>query len=395
MNWHQLLAVSIWEFRRFCKLKDILITLVFWVVAGLAYTGVTAIVAWNTTKDLPRIAVLGGNLLTIDASTIVTMEPADDRNEATLRALVDDGDLDGVLILHAADRGSLYVSGDRLWQDQLQAALDDAARDARMADANIDPAELERITAPFEMDRVLARGQTGESGTWAKATGGVFLGLMVLGILIGNSYLFIGITGEKQNRVTEQIIAAVPPQTWIDGKILGLSLMVFVMMVNTCVGGLVANLVLTAFGAGVDLSSIPVHPVLVVQLMVMGLLGFFFWFVFFAAVAATIDDPNTSSRSGFIMLPLIPMAVAGFTFINADTTLMRVLSILPPTAPAVLSARLILTDVAAWEFFVATALLVGSVLLMRRAAGKIFAMGILMHGTEPSWRDIVRWMRQA
>ncbi len=39
MNWHQLLAVSIWEFRRFCKLKDILITLVFWVVAGLAYMG--------------------------------------------------------------------------------------------------------------------------------------------------------------------------------------------------------------------------------------------------------------------------------------------------------------------------------------------------------------------
>ncbi len=132
---------------------------------------------------------------------------------------------------------------------------------------------------------------------------------------------------------------------------------------------------------------------LIGQLVIVTLLGFFFWFTFFAAIAATIDDPNTSSRSSLLFIPMLPLALSFFAFINPDTTLIRVLAILPPTAPTVLPARLILTDVAAWETGVAVILLVASIWMLRRAAGKIFALGILMHGTEPRWRDMWRWLR--
>ena len=54
MNLHQVLAVSIWEFRRFCKLKDLLRTLAFWVDY---YTGFMAEVG-----DLVDVVMIGDDL---------------------------------------------------------------------------------------------------------------------------------------------------------------------------------------------------------------------------------------------------------------------------------------------------------------------------------------------
>ena len=56
---------------------------------------------------------------------------------------------------------------------------------------------------------------------------GLLVGLMMLGVFTGIAYQFIVITGEKQLRVTEQVVSAITPQMWIDGKILGISLLAF------------------------------------------------------------------------------------------------------------------------------------------------------------------------
>jgi hypothetical protein len=36
----------------------------------------------------------------------------------------------------------------------------------------------------------------------------------------------------------------------------------------------------------------------------------------------------------------------------------------------------------------------GAVWLMRRAAGKVFHLGMLMYGKEPTWAEVRRWMRE-
>src|SRR5690625_5507453 len=38
-----------------------------------------------------------------------------------------------------------------------------------------------------------------------------------------SDYQYTTITREKQMRITEQVVSAIHPQTWIDGKILGIS----------------------------------------------------------------------------------------------------------------------------------------------------------------------------
>ena len=56
---------------------------------------------------------------------------------------------------------------------------------------------------------------------------------------------------------------------------------------------------------------------------------------------------------------------------------------------------MVLSDVAAWEALTAVLLLVLTILVMRRVAGKVFAANILLTGKEPGWRDIWLGMREA
>ena len=53
-------------------------------------------------------------------------------------------------------------------------------------------------------------------------------------------------------------------------------------------------------------------------------------------------------------------------------------------SPTVLSARMVLSQVGILEFVVASICLIAAIWLLRKAAEKIFELGILIYGKEPS-----------
>ena len=95
------------------------------------------------------------------------------------------------------------------------------------------------------------------------------------------------------------------------------------------------------------------------------------------------------------MAPFVPVGFALFALKNPDTLVMKILSLTPFTSPAVLAARLVLTEVAWWEVPLALLLLGLSAWLFRSASGRIFRLGMLMHGKEPTFKEVMRWVREA
>ena len=130
-------------------------------------------------------------------------------------------------------------------------------------------------------------------------------------------------------------------------------------------------------------------------IIVFAMLGFMFWIAAFGAVAATIDDPNSSTRGPLMFLPAFFSVTGMMIPINPDSTFAKITGFIPLTSPAVMPARLALTDVPVWELIVSAAVLIGAILLARRIAGKVFAIGMLMYGKEPSWSEVRRWLREA
>lgn len=446
-------AVAVWELRRFFKLRDQVIGFLIMVFLG---GGVAALMALLGNREGPayssvvRLAILPESpaLLTLlSNTTMIKVEPVAGRSEAELRGLVAKGDLDG-LILMPTDGAAKAVAKQPFpwWQNAIGSYLTTLRQQEALRGKGWTPEQTAELLTPVfvELEVIDDVGQAKPAKTFRpvptpsaaagatvptappattpatatattprepapprlpastsdpqeiRTTGAnLLVGLMLYAVFVSLSFFFVGVTGEKRDRVTEQVVAAVSPQTWIDGKLLGITMAAVGSTAVFALGMLTVYLGFKAFKGELALPQLGLGPVEVALFLTSCMLGLAMWNCFFAATAATINDPNTSARSGLLFLALIPVFMVWMVTDRPDGLAMRVMMLVPLTAPAAIPARYMVGSPAAWEIALALVLLVATIWLFRRLAGKIFALGILMHGKEPSLREMWRWLREA
>lgn len=395
-RWQQTREVARWEFKRFVKLKQQLIGSVVMIVFGLGASKVAGIIRAAESKPV-TVTVVGAEQLDFALPHVPPVVwDSSSRTEAQARAAVAHDTLDGVLLVRGPERAELVVRRRASWTEPLEGVMLAARRAAATSRVSLPPELSTAMASPFALStEFIAPG----AGRVSRATRITALVILLLGLMVlfsGFSTLFVGITGEKQQRVTEQMVAMVSPQTWMDGKILGLAGAAAVGTGFMLVSGLLLlRAIPSVFGrAAPTLPPVASDWALLTLILLVTTLGVLMWFSFLAAIAATIDDPNSSTRTLLLFVPMLPSLVAFVMIPRADSALAQFFSILPLTSMGMLPARLIVTTVPWWEPVVAILLLALTTWLFRVAAGKIFALGILMYGKEPSLRELVRWARE-
>jgi ABC-2 type transport system permease protein len=95
------------------------------------------------------------------------------------------------------------------------------------------------------------------------------------------------------------------------------------------------------------------------------------------------------------MLPGVFVGL-GFVGLIGDTSnaLSRFMSHFPLTSPSAMPVRILQGDAGTGEVLVSLVILAAAVWLARLLAGRIFALGILITGNEPSWRQMLHWLRR-
>lgn len=389
--------VTRWEFQRFFKIKDVFATLLILLFLS-ALLGAGIWYARRGAGGRPKVAVINANILHLDSVSLPSFDFtfAQPQEEAALRESVARRELAGLLIIRSVDNAELITYRDQLWVNELESLLTNLRQQVRLAQLNLGPKEFQNVMAPFQITKNYQESGSRPSGLVEKVYAGAVVLLMILAVFTCYQYQFTSITGEKHLRVTEQIISAISPQVWMDGKILGISAIgIAVIVIYGFFSLLVSGFVWWLLGFDVTQLLHLADPPLTMLLLTLALLGILFWNCFFAAIAATVDDPNTSSRSVIMFLPFLPVAITLAGLRNPDGMLMKILAVFPVTSPAALSARLVVTDVAAWEVLVALALLLGTIWLLRKAAAKIFRVAMLMYGKEPSLAELGRWLYES
>lgn len=387
--------IARWEFQRWFKWKDQLLTLAISLVLALAIWGGMALL--SSDRAPVRIAVIGQDLLPLKfpANSRIAWQSAEPQNEARLRESVGRGEIDGLLVIKSVDEAELLVYKEPFCKGEIAERLTEARTQLKIQELQLPPAQLADALRPITFVVTLHEGGHKPASTAEKVAAGVIIGIMLFGVFTGVAYQFVAITGEKQMRVTEMIVSAVSPQQWIDGKILGVSAYALAFTFTTTLSIVLFVLVSQAFGSGWMIPVEITNPSIILYLLLLALGGFLLWNTIFATVSATINDPNTSARGSLLLAPFVPVVFALFAFKNPDSIGMQIFSFIPFTSPAVLPARLVLTEVAWWQAPLALLLLALSIWFFRTSSGKIFRLGMLMHGKEPSFKEMLRWAREA
>lgn len=255
---------------------------------------------------------------------------------------------------------------------------------------------------------------------------GLVLGMMLyMFLIIYGSMVMTSVIEEKGSRVLDVLVSSVNPFQLMLGKILGVASVAVTQIAiwGVLICGLGATVLpalmpadvmqaveavqagqMTALDAELDadmLSALSVATdvgglvMMFVWLLLFLLGGFLFYSAMFAAVGSAVDSIQDANQLQTpITMPIIlALILAMSVFNDPNSSLAFWGSVIPFTSPIVMMAR-IPFGIPTWEIVLSLVLLYASVVAMAWAAGKIYRVGIFMHGKKPSLKELLSWIKQ-
>ncbi|NNG44894.1 ABC transporter permease [Pseudoalteromonas sp. NEC-BIFX-2020_002] len=381
----QIWTVAKWEFLHFFKLKqEIISKLIMLVIAGVIY-----FFAANNQQLEQSYTIATDTDFTLNAGNSQQSNfnfiPVNDLDHV-IKNLNETKEYDAVIRFNSPDgRVSLITAEKASWQLQLSSLLSTELQHAQFNKLNLTQEQQlglrTQVLIEHQVLDELLKNQADKSQTYTAFGVLILLFIAMFGVF---GQLFVSITGEKQNRVTEQIMATMTPQTWIDGKLTGQILLAVKTMVGTLLSIVLSMLFFTVV---IKQQAIDLHFVnwaLLPWFFAFAIAGLAICAAFMAAIAAGIDDPNHSSKSALMMLPIAPIVIAFFVMDAPNSILTVILSYLPITAFAVMPVRMSLVELPLWQPLLSLVLSIGCFYYLRIVAARIFKMGMNMYGKEPS-----------
>ena len=217
--------------------------------------------------------------------------------------------------------------------------------------------------------------------------------LLLFAIMGGGQFIAQGVVEEKSSRIVEILLACVRPSSLLAGKILGIGIASFLTTGAVAVAGVV-----TAKATGVmpDI-NLNLDGVLVAMLVWL-IVGYAIFAVAFGAAASLVSrqEDVSSVSMPLVMLSMVPY-VLSFLMATGDSnsTTFRVLSYVPPFAPFMMPARLVL-GVSSWtEQLIALGLALVFLPLLVRVAAAIYTRAVTRTGARVPLKEVLRRAEQA
>ena len=211
-----------------------------------------------------------------------------------------------------------------------------------------------------------------------------------------------GVLEEKTSDIVEIMVSSVRPREMMMGKILGVGA---VGLTQVAIWGvLIAGFSLYGIAGaapalaemGIDLSEFEFPWFLTMMALIYFVLGYLFYAGMFASAGAMLGNDQDVQQ---VMLPVIlPIVIPIMGCCRPWSSRPMppgavILSLIPYFSPILMTVRIAVGHAATWQVVLSVVLLVVSVGIVARVAGRIYRLGILMKGKRPNLPELIRWVR--
>ena len=216
--------------------------------------------------------------------------------------------------------------------------------------------------------------------------------LLMFTVMMSSGYLLQGIGEEKENKTGELLLSSISADQLLRGKILGYGILGFFQAGMYAIAGIliISMSPLAPFFAGVQLTGI----------MGIGLIYFFLGYALFASSIAATASISSSAKEAqqtsmlFTMMAVIPIAFVALIVNDPNSSLAQILTYIPYTSPFVMMMRMSLTTVPWYEILASMIILVVTIVIVSKLAGKIFRMGMLKYDRRAGLREVLGFLRE-
>ena len=315
----------------------------------------------------------------------VTLTTSSAANRAEAEALVRDGRADAALV---ADGAALTLIGKDAVPDGLATLIRTATARTDVtqvaAEAGLSSDQLQRLVAPTPPTVDLLNAQP------ERAVPPILL-VMIFGFLFYFAVLTFGISiaqsvvEEKQSRVVELLVAAVPVRWLLAGKVLGNTVLA-VAQVTLIVGVGLAGAALA--GQSALISQVAGASVWFLVFFLLGFLMLACLWAVAGSLASRVEDLQSTTMviQAAVMVPFFASI-----FVTEPGRVQEVLSYIPFTSVLMMPARVINGTAAAWEPWVAAGIVLATAALFVVLGARLYEGSVLhtsnrMHLVQ-AWRS--------
>ena len=327
------------------------------------------------------------------------IEPATD--ETSIRNEISAGNADCAFLLHSLTEYT-YLVGNLTMYDTNTAAADTALQQVYRIDAlsqrGITPGEVQEILSVTPQSTIESLGKDHTQNFFYTY---IMIFALYMMIIMYGQLVATSVATEKSSRAMELLITSAKPTSMMFGKITAACLAGFTQLVAIFGSAyLFYNLNQTYWAGNAIVASIFDMPLsLLLYMILFFILGFMIYACLYGALGSTankVEDINTLS------MPLTLLFVAAFMVVifsmssgDVDNLALKICSFIPLTSPMAMFTRIAMSTVPPHEIIISVVILAASVIGIGILSAKIYRVGVLLYGTTPKLRSIIKALKNS
>lgn len=273
------------------------------------------------------------------------------------------------------------------------ALLQQQAQRNAMADAGMDAAEIQSAMS-VAIDSTVEHLGVDQGQNFYYTYVMIFALYMV--ILLYGQMVATNVATEKSSRAMELLITSAKPVSMMFGKVLASCLAGLLQLVAIFGAALLCFHVNAGYWDGNQMvkAFFDIPTSIFVYMLVFFVLGFLLYAFLFGAIGSTVsklEDINTAVMPlTFLFIIALIVVVVGMVSGDVNSPMMVVCAYVPFTSPMAMFTRIAMGGVAWWESALSIGLLVISVVGIGVLSAKIYRVGVLLYGTTPKFRTVLK-----